>query len=531
MTPPRLKASKSALNSLFYGDNLDVLRRHIKSESVDLVYLDPPFNSNQDYNILFKEQDGTRAAAQIKAFGDTWRWDRGSAEAYEEVMQQGGRVADALRAFRIFLGESDMLAYLAMMAPRLKELHRVMKPNASIFLHCDPTASHYLKIIMDGVFGPKAYRNEIVWKRTPFSGSSKARAKQFPRCHDVIFFYAKGEERTWNPPSNPYSEKYLRRFNKDDLDGRGPYQSVLLKTYSEETLERLKADNRIIPPKRKGANWRYKQYLRESKQIRQIDDIWTDINAINPMAQERLGYPTQKPESLLERIVLACSNEGDLVLDPFCGCGTAVAVAHRFKRRWVGIDITHIALSLIKHRLASAFGDGAAFTTTGEPVSLPDARALSLQDRYQFELWALGLVGARPSDTEKKKKGADHGIDGRLYFSIDGRSDDQVIFSVKSGNVSVKEVRDLRGVIDRERAAIGVMITLQEPTKPMSAEAASGGFFKSPWAAHPRLQIITIRELLAGKQISMPPRRQVDTTFKKSPRARRPGYKAGTLFG
>jgi adenine specific DNA methylase Mod len=195
-----------AMNTLYYGDNLDVLRRHVADESVDLVYLDPPFKSNQDYNVLFAEHSGNRAAAQIKAFEDTWRWDEGAALAFEQTVERGGRVADALRAFRTFLGESDMLAYLSMMAPRLVELRRVMKTTASIYLHCDPTASHYLKILMDAAFGPTCFRNEIIWKRTPFAGSSKARAHQFPRSHDVLLFFTKGETWTWNQPTKPYSE-------------------------------------------------------------------------------------------------------------------------------------------------------------------------------------------------------------------------------------------------------------------------------------------------------------------------------------
>ena len=305
------------MNTLYYGDNLDVLREHGGDQSVELVYLDPPFKSNRDYNVLFAEQDGSRSAAQIKAFEDTWRWDQGSARAYAEVVEAGGDVAKAMMAFRTFIGENDMLAYLSMMAPRLLELRRVLKPTGSIYLHCDPTASHYLKMLLDAIFGPVRFRNEIIWKRTPFSGSSKALAKQFPRSHDVLLFYSKAEDWTWNQPTKPYSEKYLSRFKWDDGDGRGPYRKTLLKTYSKETFARLQADNRLIPPVKKEAKWNYKQYLSESSGTVQTDDLWTDIDAINPVAKERLGYPTQKPEALLERIILASSKEGDLVLDPF----------------------------------------------------------------------------------------------------------------------------------------------------------------------------------------------------------------------
>lgn len=515
------------MNQLFYGDNLDILRRYIDGESVDLIYLDPPFKSDQSYNVLFAEQNGSRSAAQIKAFEDTWRWDQGAAEAYEEVVELGGRVAQVMMAFRTFLGESDMMAYLAMMAPRLVELYRVLRPTGSLYLHCDPTASHYLKLLLDAVFGPANFRNEIVWRRTPFAGSSKARAMQLPRSHDILLFYTKGAGWRWNPPTKPYTEKYLARFKWDDGDGRGPYRKTLLKTYSKETFERLKAEGRLIPPHRPGAKWSYKQYLSESSGRIQIDDLWTDIDAINPVARERLGYPTQKPEALLERIILTSSHEGDTVLDSFCGCGTTIAVANRLNRRWVGIDITHLAITLIKHRLQDAFGPKVAETyeVIREPVSLPDARALAQEDPYQFQWWALGLVGARPVE---QKKGSDRGIDGRLYFhdEPEGGKTKQIILSVKSGNVTPAHLRDLRGVLDREQAEIGVLLTLEEPTKAMRKEAAGAGFYVSPgWDKKcPRLQILTIEELLAGKGIDYPPpSRRVDATFKRAPRVKRAG--------
>ena len=507
------------MNRLYYGDNLDVLRRHVENESVDLVYLDPPFKSNQSYNVLFAEHDGTRAAAQIRAFEDTWRWDQAAAAAYQETVEQGGRVSQTMQAFRTALGDSDMLAYLAMMAPRLVELRRTLKPTGSLYLHCDPTSSHYLKMLLDAVFKPAHFRNEIAWKRTPFSGSSKARARQYPRSHDVLLFYTKGEDWTWNQPTTPYSTEYLARFKWDDQDGRGPYRKTLLKTFSDETFERLKREGRLIEPTRPGAKWSYKQYLSESSGTVQIDDSWTDINAINPVARERLGYPTQKPEALLERIITASSNEGDLVLDSFCGCGTTISVAQRLNRRWIGIDITHLAITLIRHRLRDAFGEAIkeTYEVVGEPVSLPDAEELAVQDPYQFQWWALGLVGARPAE---QKKGADQGIDGRLYFhdAPEGGKTKQIIFSVKGGLVGASHVRDLRGVVEREKAEIGVLVSMQQPTQPMRKEAASAGFYESPWGKHPRLQILTIQDLLDGKKIDYPPSRQVDRTFRKAPR-------------
>jgi site-specific DNA-methyltransferase (adenine-specific) len=516
-------------NTLYYGDNLDILRRYVADESVDLVYLDPPFNSNQNYNVLFQERDGKRAASQIQAFEDTWTWDQEDEQVFAGLVTAGGKAADVMQAFRTFLGPCDMLAYLVMMAPRLVELRRVMKPTASIYLHCDPTASHYLKLLMDAVFGPEHFLNEIAWKRTPFSGSSKARAMQFPRSHDVILFYSKGEGRTWNRPVKPYGTEYLGRFKWDDGDGRGPYRKTLLKTYSTDTFDRLKSDNRLISPKRAGAGWSYKQYLSESSGTVQIDDLWVDINALNPVAAERLGYPTQKPESLLERIIQASSNQGDMVLDPFCGCGTTVSTAEKLKRRWVGIDVTHLAITLMKQRLRDTYGETASFDVVGEPVSLPDAAALAESDPYQFQWWALGLVGARPAEG---KKGADKGIDGRIVFQGDAPGKfEHVVLSVKAGNTTAAHVRDLRGVVERDKAALGVLITMQGPTKPMLTEAATAGVFESAtWnRKHPRIQILTIADLLGGKAIDMPPRRQVDQTFKKAPKAQAKAEEHGEL--
>ena len=517
-------------NTLYYGDNLEILRRYVKDESVDLVYLDPPFNSAQDYNVLFAERNGSQSASQIKAFEDTWRWDQSAARAYQEIVEAGGKVSEVMQAFHQFLGPTDMLAYLAMMAPRLVELRRVLKETGSIYLHCDPTASHYLKMLMDAVFGAKCFRNEIVWKRTPFAGSSKARAQQLPRSHDVILFCSKGVEWKWNAPTLPYSEEYLRRFKWDDGDARGPYRKTLLKTYSQQTFERLKADNRLIAPSKRGAHWSYKQYLSESKGFRQIDDAWFDINSLNPVAKERLGYPTQKPEALLERIIQASSNEGDVVLDPFCGCGTAIAVAQRLKRRWIGIDITPIAVTLIKSRLKDAFGEAVDYEVIGEPTTVKDAEKLAKDDPYHFQYWALGLVGARPHD---EKKGGDRGIDGRLYFhDEEGDKTKQIIFSVKAGHTIPNHVRDLRGVVEREKAAIGVLIAMEEPSKQMRAEAAQAGFYRSPFrnGDHPRLQILTVAELLEGKRIDYPARGQTNVTFKKAPKAKGKATPIANLF-
>ena len=480
-------------NLLYYGDNLDVLRRHIADESVDLTYLDPPFNSNATYNVLFAEQNGSRAAAQIKAFGDTWQWDEAAAKAYQEVVEAGGKPSQAMQAFRTFLGDTDMLAYLAMMAPRLVELRRALKPTGSIYLHCDPTASHYLKMLMDAVFGPGNFRNEIVWYY--YNKMHDRRKKLFAAANDTILFYVKSVD-------SDFTFHQLKEQRDNPV----------------KQLARKKANGRMVNVKGDDGRCVYR-----IKADRTIDNVWR-IPCLQPAASERLGYPTQKPEALLERIIQASSNEGDVVLDPFCGCGTTIAVAQRLNRRWIGIDITCLATTLIKTRLRDAFGDavGRTYRTIGEPTALPDAATLAAEDRYQFQWWALGLVGARPVE---QKKGSDKGIDGRLYFhdEAEGGKTKQAVLSVKAGNTNVAHLRDLRGVLEREGAEIGVLITMQEPTRPMRAEAAGAGFYDSPWGTkHPRLQLLTVEQLLAGKGVDMPLSRDL-RTFKKAPKAKRKG--------
>ena len=544
-----------AKNQLYYGDNYEVLQRYVKDESVDLVYLDPPFNSRQDYNVLFAEKDGSQSSSQIHAFEDTWEWNIDAERSYEHIVERGGRVADALRAFRTFLGGSDMMAYLAMMAPRLVELRRVLKETGSIYLHCDPTASHYLKILMDAVFGPQMFKNEVIWKRT----SSHSAAKRWGDIHDSLLFYTKGLSWTWNEVLVAHTSEYSARYKNTDELGRpwaddnltapgvrhgdsgsiwrgfdvtakASHWKVNSKTVEQlvgaepasqmsttQKLDLLDAGGYIHWPRGGKGFPRFKRFLSGGSHVQ---DIVSDIPPINSQAQERLGYPTQKPEALLERILKASSNEGDLVLDPFCGCGTTVQVAQRLNRRWIGIDITHLAIGLIKKRLSDAFG--AEIKTTydviGEPTDYAGAAALAAEDKYQFQWWALGQVGARPAD---QKKGADRGIDGRLYFHDDesGQSK-QIIFSVKAGGVTVSQVRDLRGVIEREKAEIGVFLCFEPPTKPMLKEAAEAGLYKSSdGTTYARVQILAIQEILEGKQPEYPLHRR-DATFKKAPRSR-----------
>jgi DNA modification methylase len=453
----------SAGNVLYYGDNLDVLRLHVADESVDLVYLDPPFNSNATYNVLFGHASGEKAAAQIKAFDDTWHWDSAAAAAFEQTVSSGGDVAKALVAFRTLLGPSTMLAYLAMMAPRLVELHRVLKSTGSLYLHCDPTASHYLKLLLDAVFGARSFENEIIWWYRKWSKSTT----RFLRNHDVILFYAKTPDHYFKVLRVPLSPSTLKRFGGKRQD------------YADETRTR-----KVTGEEESEGGFR--------------PDVW-DINLIAANSAERLGYPTQKPIALLEVILEASSKPSDVVLDPFCGCGTTIAAAEKLKRRWIGIDLTYLAMSLIKSRLTEM--GSSDYEILGEPTTVDDAKELAREDPYQFQWWALSLIGARPAE---KKKGADKGIDGRLYFFDEGDKPRQLIVSVKAGKVNVSHIRDLVGVLQREEAEMGVFISFNESTGPMRTEAASAGFYKSPWGQHPKVQLLTVAELLEGKRIDMP---------------------------
>ena len=531
-------------NKLYYGDNLQVLREYIPDQSIDLIYLDPPFNSRQDYNVLFAEKDGSRSASQITAFKDTWEWNEEAARSYEEVIEQGGRVAEAMRAFRTLLGGSDMLAYLAMMAPRLVELRRVLKETGSIYLHCDPTASHYLKLLMDSIYGAQKLKNEIIWKRSDAHSDGKQGATHLGRIHDVILYYSRGDSPKFNtiytPLPDSTQERWYRhieegtgrRYNKADITGPGgaskgnPYYEWKGVTrywrFKQSRMEEMEAQGRLVYSK-SGMVYQ-KRYLDESKGV-SIQDFWEDIPMLRGIHQnsERLGYPTQKPEALLERILQTSSNEGDLVLDPFCGCGTTVQVAQKLNRRWIGIDITHLAIGLIKTRLDDSYGHDIrkTYEVVGEPTDVAGAAQLAEENKYQFQYWALGLCGARP--TEAIKKGADRGIDGRLYFHDDNSGDSkQIIFSVKGGhNIGVSEVRDLIGVLQREKADIGVYISFEEPTKPMQKEAAEAGFYTSPdGSRYPRLQLITIKDLLEGNKNVQRPLHVREVTFKKAPRSR-----------
>ena len=532
------------INQLYYGDNLDILRTHIPDESVDLIYIDPPFNSNQAYNVIFSERDGSSSQAQIQAFEDTWRWGETTEQAYHELVVTAPHLlVETIKSFRGFLTETNLMAYLVMMALRLVELHRVLKPTGSFYLHCDPTASHYLKIILDQIFGVENFRNEIYWKRkTGRAGPTN----RFGTSCDILLWFSKSNDYLFTPQyreSNPeyikkmfrYTDENGRRYRIDNLASPNPRPNLTYEykgyrppekgwAISREKMEQWDKEGRLHFPKSPDGRIQRKRYLDELKG-EEIPSLWDDILPIGSRAKERLGYPTQKPEALLERIIKASSNEGDVVLDTFCGCGTAVAVAQRLNRRWIGVDITHLAIALLKYRLADTFGDDVKYEIIGEPKDVESAKALAVQDRYQFQWWALSLIRARPY--QGKKKGADEGVDGLIYYE-DVNPDNpkktltrKIVVQVKSGKVSVKDIRELKSVVKTQDAVIGVFITLNPPTQPMLKEAATAGRFQWLHVTHttyPKIQIRTIDELLAGGGIEYP-QTPIDVTFRRAERA------------
>ena len=508
-------------NTLFYGDNLPILRDYIADESVDLIYLDPPFNSNRNYNVLFKDESGQQSEAQITAFEDTWHWNQKAEESYRELaMQAPDHISKMISALHDFIGANQMMAYLAMMAIRLVELHRVLKPTGSLYLHCDPTASHYLKIILDSIFGPKSFRNEIIWQRINAKSNAFTR---FPSNHDIILRYTKTEKAIWNAQYTTHSAEYVaefyrfiepetgRHYTLGDLTNPNKnrpnltYEFLGITRVWRWTKDRMQEAyvKGLIVQSQPGAVPRLKRYLDEQEGM-PVSDVWTDIRPVQSQSKELLGYPTQKPLALLERIIAVSSNPEDIVLDPFCGCGTAIAAAQKLDRRWIGIDITHLSIALQKYRLQEMFPE-IQFKVVGEPEDIGAARQLARDDRYQFQWWALSLIKAKPlggqEGSRTGKKGSDKGIDGVITFIDDetGKAK-RALVQVKSGHVTTSQIRDLVGTVQRENAAIGIFITLEPPGQPMLTEAVSAGFYQLPgWGFSkdfPRIQILTIEDLL-----------------------------------
>ncbi|WBO21608.1 DNA methyltransferase [Sphingomonas abietis] len=546
------------MNRLHYGDNLDVLRAHVADASVDLVYLDPPFNSNASYNILFKSQSGAGTDASIEAFDDSWQWGPAAANALIEITQSGHHKLHMLmQAMRSAIGENALMAYLAMMAVRLVELHRVLKPTGSLYLHCDPTASHYLKLVLDAVFGAENFRNEIVWRRT---NAHNKLSRQFGPIHDIIFFYSVSDRMIFHPGRRPFTKSYVKDSFPHE-DARGPYQSNVLtgagsrkgdsgqpwrgydpnaknrhwalpgKLLAElagergaaspqHLLDRLDALGLILHPARSGSLPRYKQYLEAGDGVLH-QDIWAyqpgtrgilvgtpdgidqDVKWLDN-TDEKLGYPTQKPLALLERIIAASSNPGDVVLDPFCGCGTAVDAAQKLGRQWIGIDVTHLAVGLIEKRLREGYGEAVRFETIGVPKDRDSALRLAGEKPHEFQNWFCLKVGGYPLDGGRK--GADRGVDGHFYPYESGGTTSTGVISVKAGqHVGVAMVRDLRGVMERDAYPFGLFLSAYEPTRPMLAEAMAAGLHDTQLGRFPRLQILTPADIFHGGGAKLPP--------------------------
>jgi site-specific DNA-methyltransferase (adenine-specific) len=497
------------MNQLYFGDNLGVLRKHVKDETVDLIYLDPPFNSKATYNMLYPSP--VAADAQRKAFEDTWRWEDGAEDAMEAVRVADLDIFEVLEAMQGFLHRSDIMAYLAMMTVRLLEMRRVLKSTGSIYLHCDPTASHYLKIVLDGIFGAENYRSEIVWKRT--SGHSDAR--RFASTHDTIFFYTKSADYVWNDIYQPYDSGYVeqyyryrdddgRQFMSGDLGAAGlqgggyeyEYKGVQrVWRVPLSTMERLDGEGRLFFTK--NGIPRIKRYLDEAKGL-PVQDVITDIEPLRSWHQERIGYATQKPLALLERIISASSNPGAVVLDPFCGCGTAVHAAERLGRSWIGIDITYLAIQVIEDRIKTWLPN-ARYTVQGIPQDEYDARKLAAMDPHTFQDWAVGCVGG-----QSRGRGPDKGIDGEIAFLFGPRKYGHAIVSVKAGkHVGPDAIRVLKSVVEREGADMGVFICLNDPTPDMRMEAATAKKVELPGGKRPRIQIVTVRDLIAGPNLGI----------------------------
>jgi DNA modification methylase len=458
-------------NLLYYGDNLDVLALHVQDESVDLIYLDPPFNSKRNYNVIFARDDTYNSgedAAQIKAFDDTWHWTPDTDHEFRTAVSGGvpAKVADALTAMRTLLGENDAMAYLVNMAPRIVELHRVLKRTGTLYLHCDPTMSHYLKVLLDSIFSPQLFRNEIVWC---YAGGGIPK-KDFPRKHDTLLRYTKSDDYYYSPIFRPYSEGTQQR-GRTKVKGK----------YFEQGLR---------------------------PEGTPVNDWWPDISKItSPTDPEKLGYPTQKSEALLDRVLQASSEAGDVVLDPFCGCGTTIAVAEQLGRRWVGIDITYLAVDLIEKRLQHTFGGNIANTyeVHGIPRDLQGAQALFDNDTLDFERWAVSLVSGTPNE----KQVGDRGVDGVIRFFVDAKGGTgRALVSVKGGkSIGPQFVRDLLGTVETQKADMGVLVTMANPTRGIRDAADHAGYYTWPVSTQtfPRIQLITIAELLEGKRPSLPP--------------------------
>lgn len=532
-------------NHLYYGDNLTIMR-DMPNACVDLIYLDPPFNSQRNYNLIYKKLTGQPVPEQEEAFCDAWEMDPEKEEMARKmpvVFKEYGADDDLVAFWRAWIDalrhtQPRLLAYLIYMSFRLFEMRRILKPTGSLFLHCDPTASHYIKVILDGVFGHQNFRNEVIWKRT----HAHSGAQRFGPVHDILLFYSRSARYTWNAQRLPYSQSYVDSFFRfKDEDGRRYRSTILTGTglrsgasgqpwrhvdpskigrhwaipgYIREilgtdalaspqaALDELDKKGRILWPAKANGVPSFKQYVDDLGGV-VLQDVWTDIPPLSGQASERLGYPTQKPIALLDRIITASSNAGDVVFDPFCGCGTAVYAAQLLGRKWIGCDIAILSVQLVRDVLFRRYGltEGEHYDVSGVPLSVEGAEVLFAHDARQFQHWAVELAGGFAST----KHSGDLGIDGRIHFET-GDGLKNMVLSVKGGKqLSPAFVRELRGVLERESdSEMAGFICLQEPTKGMRDEAASAGTYTYRGTDYHRLQIRSIQELLDGKAFDTP---------------------------
>lgn len=525
-----MKEKKSKVeNHLWYGDNLSIMQQ-MRMHSVDLIYLDPPFNSKKNYNIMYKNMTGMPVSEQVEAFCDTWEMDPQKEELARKMpvlMREHGVEDYYVEFWRLWINalrhtQPHLLAYLIYMVQRLLYMKSILRPTGSIYLHCDPTASHYIKVMMDGIFRPNNFQNEIIWKRTTTHSDSRT----WSRVHDVILFYTAGKKFTWNTPREAHSDDYLTtKYRYDDEDGRGIYRLDNMTSpnprpnmmyewkgfkfpekgwrYSLETMTRLDSEGRIWYPKHKDGTLdtskrpQYKRY--KSDMLGGVmGTVWTDIPPINSQAEERLGFPTQKPIALLDRIIQASTNKGDIIFDPFCGCGTTIYSAVKNERNWIGCDIAILSIKLVREILTSdryRLVEGVHFDVDGIPVSVEQAAELFKRDPFQFEHWIVERIGGFPT-----KKTGDKGIDGRMYFDTsDGLK--QMVLSVKGGNLRPTDVRDLYGVMSGENdTEMAGFLSLQEPSKAMREAAAKAGQFNYKGVNYDRIQFLTVRDILEERR-------------------------------
>lgn len=519
-------------NTLYYGDNLEIMRNKLRDETVHLCYIDPPFNSKRNYNQIYNKI-GSEDLAQEQAFVDTWSWDDQAREGYEQILSNHlgrftAQTIELMKGFHAVLKEDSLLAYLISVVLRVAEVNRVLVETGSFYLHCDPNASHYLKLLVDSVFLPRGgnFQNEIIWKR----GHGHNSARKFGPNHDVVLFYSKGLQPIWNKVFQAYDPSYLvkhyrhvdasgRRYKHENPTGAGIRNGETGKAWRgidptkknrhwaklPEELDRLDADGLIHWPSKAGA-WPYIKVYLEGKEGIPAQDTWTDIDPINMVAKERIGFPTQKPMALLDRIIRASSNPGDLVLDAYCGCGTTVAVAQRLERRWIGIDITYQAIATILRRVEDDFDKDILKTINldGLPRDMASARALAHKSddrlRKEFEKWAI-LSYTDNRAIVRETKGADGGIDGVFYFWNGGELESaKMVLQAKSGGVQRKDIAALRGDMERQNAALACLITLEEPTKPMLQNAKAFGIYenRSRGIRCDRVRIVRIEDIIHG---------------------------------